>query len=249
MHVKVAAYAASRGVSRNTVYRWIENEVAVLNGKLIDVAETDRRLKNAGLGRHKAPAEAPMDAETPPVTLPARDKSRRGVTSQRDKSADRPAMQGDTTPVSSMGQVEAIHEAPPSLDPAAGIDAAPVLHELDPEDLVQNADAFIQRVLGGQYETMVEAERIKQNALALKHVLDVHQKAGRLVNKEAVLREAFASGRAWRDMWLNWPSKIAPLLAADLGIEPDKLVGFLSGYVHKQVSELGDVELDLSEAA
>lgn len=120
--------------------------------------------------------------------------------------------------------------------------------DVDPEALAEDADAFIKRVLAGDYDTIAQAERVKQNALALKHVLEVRERAHALVSRDAAEREVFEIARSWRDTWLNWSSKVAPLLAADLGIEPDALAGLLSGYVHRQLLELGEPTLDLEVA-
>ena len=117
----------------------------------------------------------------------------------------------------------------------------------DPEAITDSADAFIRMVLSGRYSTTAEAERVKQNALALKHVLEVRKQALLVVSREAVEREAFDLARSWRDSWLGWSARTAPLLAADLGIEPDNLAGLLAGHVHRQLVELGEPELDFSD--
>ena len=120
---------------------------------------------------------------------------------------------------------------------------------LDPEAITADADAFIREVLAGRYAITAQAERIKQNALALKHVLEVRKRAGLLLSRDAVEREAFDAARSWRDAWITWSSRIAPLLAADLGIEADNLAGLLAEHVHRHLVELGEPDLDFSDAA
>ncbi len=44
---------------------------------------------------------------------------------------------------------------------------------------------------------------------------------------------------------LSWPSRIAPLLAAELGIdEGDRVAELLTAHVHKQVAKLGIPDAD-----
>lgn len=120
---------------------------------------------------------------------------------------------------------------PPSTEPAADLDV-----------IVQDADAFIRRVLGGDYSSFADAEKIKENALALKHVLDGREKAGRLVEVEVSQSVLFECAREYRDALLNWPVRVGPLIAADLGLPADRVTEVLTGYVNKHLAELADPE-------
>lgn len=97
----------------------------------------------------------------------------------------------------------------------------------------------------GEGVDYAEALRRKENWLALLRQLEYEQKSGALVElavAQAVLFEAF---RGQRDAWLNWPAKIGPLLAAELGLEEaDRVTEALTAYVHKQISELGEPAAD-----
>jgi len=87
-----------------------------------------------------------------------------------------------------------------------------------------------------------EALRRKENYLALLRQLEYEQKSGSLVDLEVAEKILFEQARASRDAWLNWPTRIGPLLAADLGLEADRVVGALTEYVHKHISQLGTPE-------
>ncbi|MEB0154013.1 hypothetical protein QN371_13390, partial [Pseudomonas sp. CCC4.3] len=52
----------------------------------------------------------------------------------------------------------------------------------------------------------------------------------------------FEQARASRDAWLNWPTRIGPLVAADLGLEADRIVDTLTNYVHQHLQQLGQPE-------
>ncbi|CCG06706.1 hypothetical protein [Pararhodospirillum photometricum] len=116
--------------------------------------------------------------------------------------------------------------------------------EPDLDDLERQADAFIERVLAGDFATLAEAERVKENALAVKNLLAVRQQAGALVEVEVAERLFFEASRAARDAWLNWPSRVAPLVGASLGVEADKVTEVLTAHVHAHLSDLGEPEAD-----
>jgi len=86
-----------------------------------------------------------------------------------------------------------------------------------------------------------EALRIKENYLALLRRVEYEEKSGSLVElavAEAVIFDVF---RAQRDAWLNWPTKVAPLIADTLGLtDIERLSAVLIEHVYRQVSELGD---------
>ena len=90
-----------------------------------------------------------------------------------------------------------------------------------------------------------EALRRKENYLALLRKLEYEKKSGSLVELEVAEKILFEQARASRDAWLNWPTRVGPLLAADLGLEADRVVGALTEYVHKHISQLGEPEIEV----
>lgn len=122
--------------------------------------------------------------------------------------------------------------------PKAEVSEAPAASPLD----LDQADAFIRKVLAGEYASQAEADRIKANALALKHVIAAREQAGNSVSLADAERAMFEAGRAQRDAWLNWPSRVGPLIAAELEIEVDRLTPVLSEHVHQHLADLGEPE-------
>ncbi|SSW66618.1 hypothetical protein AVE30378_02157 [Achromobacter veterisilvae] len=114
----------------------------------------------------------------------------------------------------------------------------------DVDSLEAEASRLLSEDDGVDY---AEALRRKENWLALLRQMEYEQKSGALVEfavAQAVLFEAF---RGQRDAWLNWPAKIGPLLAAELGLEEaDRVTEALTAHVHKQISELGEPAADFS---
>lgn len=109
------------------------------------------------------------------------------------------------------------------------------------------AGGFIEQLLNGQFRSKVQANAIKENALALKHLLVAQKEAGTLVELELAEKAIFKDRRAARDAWLAWPGRFAPLLAADLDIDGAKLAEALKPYVHQQLEELGEPDLDFAD--
>lgn len=90
-----------------------------------------------------------------------------------------------------------------------------------------------------------EALRRKENYLALLKQLEYEQKSGALVPLEDAETILFDQARAQRDAWLNWPTRVGPLIAAELGLEADRVTGVLTEYVHKHIGQLGQPETEV----
>ncbi|EPS9203824.1 hypothetical protein HV299_17005 [Klebsiella grimontii] len=92
-----------------------------------------------------------------------------------------------------------------------------------------------------------EARRIKENYLALLTKLEFQQKDGQLIEMTIAEEVLFNAFRQQRDAWLNWPSRAAPLMAADLGVPADRMTEVLIEHVHKHISVLGEPEFNPAE--
>lgn len=119
--------------------------------------------------------------------------------------------------------------------------------DLRPGETIEQAADRLVSDIDVNATSFDEARRIKEVYLALLNRLEFEQKSGALVELETASTILFEESRAQRDAWLNWPTKIGPLLAADLGIEAEKVTTALTGYVHKQVAALGDPQADFGE--
>ncbi|ENZ79617.1 hypothetical protein M3795_16840 [Ralstonia pickettii] len=149
------------------------------------------------------------------------------------KGANTSANRGANTANSSQG-IRSSQFAPEQLAPQV----------LDGESLTDAASRIVDEVELVDY---AEALQKKENYLALLRQLEYEEKSGSLVQlatAEAILFEEF---RAQRDAWLNWPTRVGPLLAAELGIEADRLTEVLTAHVHKQIAQLGQPEANFTE--
>ncbi|MDA8487471.1 hypothetical protein NNN71_02530 [Kluyvera sp. Awk 3] len=95
--------------------------------------------------------------------------------------------------------------------------------------------------------TLDEARCMKENYLALLTKLEFQQKDGQLIEMTVAEEVLFNAFRQQRDAWLNWPSRVAPLMAADLDVPADRMTEVLIEHVHKHISVLGEPEFTPAE--
>ena len=113
----------------------------------------------------------------------------------------------------------------------------------------ESAGDAAKQILSGNVELMDfdEARCFKENYLGLMAQLEYERKSGSLVELDTATAILFEEFRAQRDAWLNWPTRVGPILAADLGVEADRVVEALTAHVHKQIAQLGEPEANFSE--
>jgi phage terminase Nu1 subunit (DNA packaging protein) len=128
---------------------------------------------------------------------------------------------------------------PPAYRPTGGEQMRQaVLDAADPDEL---SDA-----LAAGRATTEEARRVKENYLALRGKLEYEQAAGSLVDMARAEAVLFEAARAVRNAWLGFPSKHGARIAADLGIDADRVTAVLTAYVHKQVAQLGEPDANFA---
>lgn len=124
--------------------------------------------------------------------------------------------------------------------PMAGL-AADLSDALQDEgDLPPRLIDFVNKLAEGHHVDLITAQTIKENGLALLRLIEARKRAGEVIElaeAEGVLFEMF---RLQRDAWLNFPSRVGPLIAADLGLSSDRVVEVLTTHVHQQLTDLGE---------
>lgn len=114
-----------------------------------------------------------------------------------------------------------------------------------PDDAEDFVKAFM--LANGADMSKEEASRVKENYLALLTKLEFQQKDGQLIELEQAEKVLFDCFRAQRDSWLNWPARVAPLMAADLDVPADRMTEVLAEHVHKHITSLGEPEFNAAE--
>jgi len=112
-------------------------------------------------------------------------------------------------------------------------------------DDVTTEDAVKQIMMagGGQW-SREEASRVKENYLALLTKLEFEKEDGQLVDLSVAESILFDTFREQRDAWMNWPSRVAPLMAADVDVPADRMTEVLIKHVHKHIAGLGEPEFN-----
>mgnify|MGYP000673945293 CR=1 FL=1 len=85
-----------------------------------------------------------------------------------------------------------------------------------------------------------EAVTRKEEFAGRLRELEFLKQSGQLVDRDAAARVQFDQGRLVRDKLLNFAPAECNFMAAELGIEADKLAQVLTKYVHKLISSLAE---------
>lgn len=101
-------------------------------------------------------------------------------------------------------------------------------------------------IVDGKAMPLGKAKALKETYLARLRKLEFEMKSGRLVDADAARKMVFDLSRQDRDSWTNWPSRVAPLMAAELGIDLVKLAVILEQYVREHLNERAQPALRLA---
>jgi len=99
---------------------------------------------------------------------------------------------------------------------------------------------------GPKMLSLYEAQTRKENYLAKLRELEFEVKSGRLVDGEQVQKAVFDIARVERDAWVNWPSRVAPLIAAEIGVDAVALGVALERHVREHLAERAEPRLRLA---
>ncbi|MFQ5914672.1 MAG: elements of external origin [Nitrospinota bacterium] len=74
--------------------------------------------------------------------------------------------------------------------------------------------------------------------------LEFEERKGKLIEWEKVERTIFRLAREERDSWLNWPARVSALMAAEIGVDANKMHGVLERSVREHLAELSEIKLE-----
>lgn len=66
--------------------------------------------------------------------------------------------------------------------------------------------------------------------------IELAERKGLLINKARVQAQIFEMARTARDGWVNWPARVAALMAAELGVDQRQMLLVLEKYVDQQLT-------------
>lgn len=101
-----------------------------------------------------------------------------------------------------------------------------------------------QGLPAGGSVTFVQARTAHEIAKAHLARLRLQRMKGELIDRTRTTAVVFRLARQERDTWINWPARIAALMASELGIEAHAMQKALETHVRAHLSELAELKPD-----
>jgi hypothetical protein len=101
-----------------------------------------------------------------------------------------------------------------------------------------------QGLPAGSNVTFVQARTAHEIAKAHLARLRLQRMKAELVDRARATALVFRLGREERDSWLNWPARIAALIAADLGVEAHAVQKLIEAHVRGHLAELAEIRAE-----
>lgn len=98
-----------------------------------------------------------------------------------------------------------------------------------------------QGLPAGGNVTFVQARTAHEIAKAHLTRLRLQRMKGELVDRARATALVFRLAREERDTWINWPARVAALMAAELSVEAHPMQKSLETYVRAHLAELAEV--------
>jgi len=89
--------------------------------------------------------------------------------------------------------------------------------------------------------TFVQARTAHEIAKAHLARLRLQRMKGELIDRARATALVFRMAREERDTWVNWPARVAALIAAELGVEAHPMQKALETHVRAHLAELAEV--------
>ncbi len=127
-------------------------------------------------------------------------------------------------------------------DPAKRRPPKQTAAEQPPEDSgATNGPVTAEPVAQTGGATFTQARTAHEIAKAQRARIQVQRLKEEVVDKARATAVVFRLARQERDAWVNWPSRVAALMASELGVEAHAMQKVLETHVRAHLSELADV--------
>lgn len=124
--------------------------------------------------------------------------------------------------------------------PRAGTRAKPVRAAVLQETAASVPAGDTPTALPTSGASLLQARTVNEVVKAQTNKLRLAKLKGELVDRAQAVAHVFKLARAERDAWINWPTRIVPTLAAELGIDEHTLFVALDAAVRAHLEELGE---------
>jgi hypothetical protein len=93
--------------------------------------------------------------------------------------------------------------------------------------------------------TFMQARTANEVLKAQERRLRLQQMKGELVDRAKAVAQVFRLARDERDAWVNWPARVAAMMAAELEVDPHQLHTVLERHVRDHLAEIAEVRPNL----
>jgi hypothetical protein len=89
--------------------------------------------------------------------------------------------------------------------------------------------------------TFMQARTANEVLKAQERRVRLQRMKGELVDRAKAVAQVFKLARDERDAWVNWPGRVAAMIAAELEVDPHQLHTVLERHVRDHLTELAEV--------
>jgi hypothetical protein len=93
--------------------------------------------------------------------------------------------------------------------------------------------------------TFMQARTANEVLKAQERRLRLQQMKGELVDRAKAVAQVFKLARDERDAWVNWPARVAAMMAAEIEVDAHKLHTVLERQVREHLNELAEIRPSL----
>lgn len=94
-------------------------------------------------------------------------------------------------------------------------------------------------------DTYSEARRVGQIIKVRREKLQLDTERGALVDADRARKLAFEMFRLERDAWLNWPARVAAVMASELGIDASEMERVLDSHVREHLTDIAEPKINI----
>ncbi len=84
-----------------------------------------------------------------------------------------------------------------------------------------------------------DARLFEKARVALQRGIERHRGAPSTIKMSQGAGPAVQENQLLRAAWLTWPARLGPVIAAQLGAEPDKVTSILEAHIQREIAQLG----------
>ena len=93
--------------------------------------------------------------------------------------------------------------------------------------------------------TFMQARTANEVLKAQERRVRLQRMKGELVDRAKAVAQVFRLAREERDAWVNWPARVAAMIAAELEVDPHQLHTVLDRHVRDHLAELAEIRPNL----